>query len=329
MKDLYNLYSQNTELFRPSNFDYLLPEPYRKQVRISRELKNEILSLETSLDNKFGHPTKKKEETPPFWKMVKYSVLTGGILVLSVPLLAVGKYSVGIVEWIIKQRLPAPLSSEDSISLFGKTLYRGVEARTGEPSPENPNTIHHGSPLEASLLFSMEMKSRKNISRVRSLYGEQVASRVETLYNKLAEAKEILFLSSDYEKASRIFREIKKQYANLEKQLPNGSLAWRSLRWSSFGFMVNKMASDMSGEQGWNEVNDLGHELGDGVGPLKGGPFDWGYYNLCDFAVNNLKLERWRLLGWAIAFRIRDAIATVYSGIKAGIRKLFKVFPFV
>lgn len=327
MKTIYNLYSP--EMFRPANFDYLLPEPYRKKVRMSRELKKEILTLETSLDSRFGHPTKKQEETPPFWKMVKYSVLTGGILVLSVPLLAVGKYSVGIVEWIIKQRLPAPLSSEDSISVFGKTLYRGVEARTGEPSHENPNTIHHGSPLEASLIFSMEMKSRKNISRARSLYGEKVASKVEKLYKKLTEAKESLILSSDYEKASRILRQIKKQYENLEKQLPKGSAAWKYLRWSSFGFMANKMASDMSGEQGWNEVNELGHELGDGVGPLKGGPFDWGYYNVCDFAVNDLKLEKWRLLAWAIAFKIRDFIAAAYSSIKSGIRKFLRVFPFV
>lgn len=320
MKALFNNYSP--EVFRPANFDYLLPEPYRKKIRQSREVNRELCTLETKLDKKFGYSEKKQDAPNSARKRVlKYSAWTGGTLILSVPLLAVGKYSVGIIEWVIKQRFPYPLSSEDSV-----LLYRGVEARTGEPSRENPNTIHHGSPLEAALIFAMEMKSRKNIARAKRLYGEKISITLENLYNKLTKAKESLLVSSNPAKASRILREIKSQYANLEKQLPKRRFAWKALRWLGFGFMVNKMASDLSGEQGWHELNDLGHDR-QNIDPLEGGPFDWGWYQPADFAVDTLKLGTLQLLGWSIAFAIRDVIATGYHGIQLGLRKAFKVFP--
>lgn len=319
MKALFNNYSP--EVFRPANFDYLLPEPYRKKIRLSREVNRELCTLETKLDKKFGHSEKKRDAPNSARKILKYSAWTGGTLILSVPLLAVGKYSVGIIEWVIKQRFPYPLSSEDSV-----LLYRGVEARTGEPSRENPNTIHHGSPLEAALILAMELKSRKNIARAKRLYGEGIASQLANLYEKLIRAKESLLVSSNPAVAARILREIKKLYAHLEKQLPKRRFAWKGLRWLGLGFMVNKMASDMSGEQGWDSVNDLGHDR-QNIDPLEGGPFDWGYYDLCDFAVNDLKLGTLQRLGWSIAFAIRDIIATGYHSLQMGLRKVFKVFP--
>ncbi|MFQ5981580.1 MAG: hypothetical protein ACE5OZ_25835 [Candidatus Heimdallarchaeota archaeon] len=319
MKVLFNSYSP--EVFRPANFDYLLPEPYRKKIRMSRELNRELSTLETKLDKKFGDSKTKRDEKNHARKILKYSTWMGGTLVLSVPLLAVGKYSVGIVEWVIKQRFPYPLSSEDSV-----LLYRGVEARTGEPSRENPNTIHHGSPLEAALILSLEIKSRKNIARAKRLYGKAIASQLENLYSKLTKAKELLLVSSNPAKASQILREIKRQYNDLEKQLPKRRFAWKFLRWLTFGFMVNKMASDMSGEQGWNDVNDLGHDR-QNIDPLEGGPFDWGWYQPTDFAVNDLKLGKVQQLGWVIAFAIRDIVAAGYHSIQSGLRKVFRAFP--
>ncbi len=318
MNDLFPYYSP--ELFRPTSYHYLLPEPYRKRIRRFKQIRNTILAFETSLDYTFRNSNCSRNPLISL-NLLKSIILTMCLFLFIIPIITIVKYSLGVLEWSIKQQLPYPLSSEDSLTIFGKQIYRGVEVRT-----DNSNTIHHGSPLEATTIFSYEIKSLRNLSHARRLYGNSVAQELEHLYEKLKIAKEALELSANEKTASKLLKDIKKQHQKLKKNLPNRKFSWKLLRYIGLTFMINKMVSDMSGEQGWNDINRLGHKLGDGTGPLKGGPFDWGYYDICDFLVDDLGLEGFRLLGWNILFLIREIIALIFRGIESFLRKIVSWF---